>query len=219
MKAIAIFLTSNFIWFFSFIYPNHYGIKAFETSFVRGIMLLILSFSLSKGQSLPNSLSFPHQSLTILARSCMLSFYGWGMAFSQFYLPLPIVHTISGTGPLFVFIIDYYLNDVKINQKQLVGIIFGIAGLILTVNGRLIITYIDPTYEVESEFSYRTSSPVVIVLVSFLLAFVNVLWAYSTVITKSLNYTPYQLCFHNGIVLMYFSGILFSTNEEHGFTV
>ena len=68
------------------------------------------------------------------------------MAFSQFYLPLPIVHTISGSGPLFVFIIDYYLNGIEINQKQLTGIAFGIIGLILAVNGRLIITYIDPTY-------------------------------------------------------------------------
>ena len=48
-----------------------------------------------------------------------MTMFGWGLAYSQFYLPLPIVHTLNGSGPLFVFIVDYFLNGIKINRKQI----------------------------------------------------------------------------------------------------
>ena len=44
-------------------------------------------------------------------------------ASSQYILPLPIVHTLGCTGTLFVFLIDYLLNNVKINLKQSVHIL------------------------------------------------------------------------------------------------
>ena len=75
-----------------------------------------------------------------------MSFFSSIVGLAQFYLPLPIVHTICGSGPIFVFILDYYLNGVRINLKQLIGIILGLLGLILTVNGRLIILYFDPSF-------------------------------------------------------------------------
>lgn len=52
-----------------------------------------------------------------------------------FVVPSPIINVISLTGPLFVFILDYYLNGVAINSKQLYGIIIGFSGVLLTVNG------------------------------------------------------------------------------------
>ena len=73
-----------------------------------------------------------------------MAIQGCVLAFSQFYIPLPVVHTIGSSGVIFIFIIDYYLNGVKVNRKQIMGIIIGIIGLILTVNGRLIITYFNP---------------------------------------------------------------------------
>lgn len=63
---------------------------------------------------------------------------------SQFILPLPIVHTINCSGTLFVFLVDYLLNHVKINIKQVIGIAFGILGAILATNGALITKYFYP---------------------------------------------------------------------------
>ena len=34
------------------------------------------------------------------------------ISLSQFILPLPIVHTINSSGIIFVFIIDYLINNV-----------------------------------------------------------------------------------------------------------
>ena len=81
-----------------------------------------------------------------------MAYQGWSVALSHFYIPIPVIHTLSGTGPIFVFVIDYYKNGVNINKKQLVGIILGICGLILTVNGRILMSWIDPTFSLDSEF-------------------------------------------------------------------
>ena len=83
-------------------------------------------------------------------RNMLMIFFGWNLALSQFYLPLPIVHTISGTGSIFVFLVDYFLNGVAITPKQLVGVVVGFMGLVLTVNGRLLIHYIDPSFQEHS---------------------------------------------------------------------
>ena len=72
--------------------------------------------------------------------------FGWVFALSQMYISLPMAHTINGSGPIFIYIIDYYLNGVQVSRRQVVSIVVVIVGLILTVNGRLIVTYFDPDY-------------------------------------------------------------------------
>ena len=54
---------------------------------------------------------------------------------AQFYLSQPIIQTIYTTGPLFVFIVDYKINHVKITQKQFYGVMLGVFGVLMTVNG------------------------------------------------------------------------------------
>jgi drug/metabolite transporter (DMT)-like permease len=75
-----------------------------------------------------------------------MTFHSFCTGFSQFVLPLPVCYTISCSGILFVFIIDYFVNGTSINKKQIIGIVIGIMGVILTSNGSLITTLIDPTY-------------------------------------------------------------------------
>jgi drug/metabolite transporter (DMT)-like permease len=73
-------------------------------------------------------------------------FHGFFFAFSQYVLPLPIVHTIGCCGTLFVFLFDYLLNHVKTNMKQAIGIIIGLIGALTATNGKLITKLIDPSY-------------------------------------------------------------------------
>ena len=73
--------------------------------------------------------------------------HGFMIAFSQFFLPLPIVHTISTASNLFVFLWDYWLFGVKINKTQKLGIFVGIIGVLLVVNGRIIMNHLNPNYE------------------------------------------------------------------------
>lgn len=72
-----------------------------------------------------------------------MSIYSIIISLSQFILPLPVVHTINSSGPIFVFIIDYLINGVKINFHQTIGVCIGLFGVLLTGNGKIIMMWID----------------------------------------------------------------------------
>jgi uncharacterized protein (DUF697 family) len=66
------------------------------------------------------------------------------LAFVQFILPLPLVYTISSSGNLFVFLLDYKLYGIKINASQAVGLVIGFIGVLGVVMGRPIIYWLSP---------------------------------------------------------------------------
>jgi drug/metabolite transporter (DMT)-like permease len=76
-------------------------------------------------------------------RNIIVTAQGLVYTLSNFYLPLPIVSTINSTGPIFVFILDYYINGTTIVRSQVYGILIGMVGVIFTVNGGLILGLFD----------------------------------------------------------------------------
>ena len=73
-------------------------------------------------------------------RNYLVAVQGLGLAAAQFYLPLPIVHLILCSSSIFVAIIDYFRNGVKMNSAQIQGIIIGFVGLALIINDDLILS-------------------------------------------------------------------------------
>jgi drug/metabolite transporter (DMT)-like permease len=71
----------------------------------------------------------------MMARSLIVLIQGLYFAGMQFYLTQPIVQTLNSTGPLFVYLLDYKINNVKVTRTQFIGIIIGIIGVLFTVNG------------------------------------------------------------------------------------
>ena len=80
-------------------------------------------------------------------RNGIMIIFAFSMSFVQFVLPLPIVHTITASGNIFIFFWDYYLYSTTITSKQLKGIVIGLVGVVLLINGRIILSIIDPSYE------------------------------------------------------------------------
>ena len=72
----------------------------------------------------------------LLFRSFILVIHGMVMAGVQFYLPIPITHTLGCTGPLFMFGVQYLFGGAKINQKQIIGAATSFIGIIFVANGR-----------------------------------------------------------------------------------
>lgn len=70
----------------------------------------------------------------------------------QYYLPLPIAITLGCISPLFVYIYDYFLYGVTINQTQVIFLIVSILGVALTANGAYLITFIDSSFDHSSSF-------------------------------------------------------------------
>ena len=124
----------------------------YETVFVRGLAIFLVDAFLCWKNGLSFDIPVKSDLKYCLLRSLAMAYQGWSVALSHFYIPIPVIHTLSGSGPIFVFAIDYYRNGVSINKKQLVGMIFGICGVILTVNGRILMSWIDPAFSIDSEF-------------------------------------------------------------------
>ena len=145
-------LLGNLSWVVAFIYPNENKIEFFESSMVRGYVLLIASYFLCLRKKVDTTIKDKTSFGRLMLRNIIMSMNGWVAGFAQFYLPISIVHTLSAGGPIFIFIIDYYINGVKVNKKQVIGIALGVVGLILTINGSFIMVYFNPDYKIETEF-------------------------------------------------------------------
>jgi drug/metabolite transporter (DMT)-like permease len=72
-----------------------------------------------------------------------MAIYSLILSLAQFILPLPVVHTINCSGYIFIFLVDYFLNGVKINCQQAIGVFLGIVGVLLAGNGRVIMELMD----------------------------------------------------------------------------
>ncbi len=98
-------------------------------------MVIALSYIVGRYLNIDLTYRDPYNFKILMARNFFTCVQAFGYTIVQFYLPQPIVQTLNSTGPLFVFLLDYKLNGIKITQKQIVGILFGMIGVLLTVNG------------------------------------------------------------------------------------
>lgn len=145
----------------------------------------------------------------ILIRSLILSCTSLFVGASQFVLPLSIVHTIISSSTLFVFIIDYAINSVVVNLKQVIGIAIGSIGMVLASNGRFISTLIDPTYHEHTIFqNYVTDNIYVIALFTLCFIVAIVFCSYAFVITKQLGCNPFQVNYFLGLTSLFSGSVL-----------
>lgn len=130
---------------------------------------------------------------------------------AQFYLPLPIVHTVNFFAPIFIFIIDYFENGVRVSTAQMWFLVMSVLGVLFTVNNELFSKLIDPNYEKETEFkNYIKLSPWEFSLYGFGLILVMFLWAYGLLRVRTFykNHHTY-VNFHLGVVFTITSGFLY----------
>ena len=119
----------------------------------------------------------------------------------HYFLPFPVTNALTLTGPLFVFLIDYLLNNITCNRKQAVGITAGLVGVVIASNSDYFLTFIDLDYSPKSTFThYKSHDPTVKMLLALLAVLSNVGWAYAIVIQKRISHVP-------GIKISYFLGV------------
>ena len=143
-KAIAYMFLAISIWFFTFIYPNEQQIRGFESNISRGVCFLVIGYFICWRRGNIPTFKEAQGHINLIKRNFCFSSFAIIAGIAQFYMPLSVVHTVCGSGPIFVFILDYYLNGVGVSKKQVVGIALGVVGLVLTVNGSFIMVLLDP---------------------------------------------------------------------------
>lgn len=149
-------------------------------------------------------------------RSLIFVVHSFVLGWTQFYLPLYAVHTISGFGPIFVCILNYFLNGVKINLNQVKGILIAFIGIILTVNGKVIWSWMNPDYHFETDFkNYKTNDPTTLFLVA-LTFFVNMMfWAYAILLTKKNDSHIVAIVYHQAVMGLIISGVSYTLLPIH----
>lgn len=130
---------------------------------------------------------------------------------AQFYLPLPVVHTVNFFGPIFIFIIDFFENGVSINKKQLYCLLAGVLGIICTINDELINKIMDNEYEIKTDFkNYISLDPTSFSLYGLALIGVMFVWAYGLLRVRTFyKNTHIHVNFHLGMLFILMSGFLY----------
>jgi drug/metabolite transporter (DMT)-like permease len=141
--SMIMVLFGSVIYNFGFIYVNEMKIHPITTALSRGIVLSSLSYLLSRKFSTEITYKSPYLLKWLVIRSSIMIVQGLAFATVQFYLPQPIAITINSSPPIFVSILDYFLNGIIMNRLQIVFLFVSLIGVILTINGSYIITYLD----------------------------------------------------------------------------
>ena len=98
-------------------------------------MVIALSYIVGRYLNINLTYRDPRNFKILMARNLFTCVQAFGYTIVQFYLPQPIVQTLNSTGPLFVFLLDYKMNGITVTKKQIIGILFGMFGVLLTING------------------------------------------------------------------------------------
>jgi len=129
-----LFGSSQVLFTLGFIFANDNKINPIETSLLRGIASVILNYSMARYYDMSLDFKYDITFVNLLKRNSIMVLHGLAMGTAQFYLPLPIVHTISFFAPIFIFVIDYFENGVRINKPQFYCLAAALLGIVCTIN-------------------------------------------------------------------------------------
>lgn len=157
--AYLINLIANILWALGLLFgTENKHINYVYMGMMRGLGILVLAFPMARYYKV--RIDFPSLSdLKILnLRNFIMTSHGFFFALSFHYLEAPVVYTISNAGPIVVYIIDYFTNDIAVGRRQLIGIAVSFAGIILAINSHLIYRELGFEEDTASEFDYTDAS-------------------------------------------------------------
>lgn len=163
-------------------------------------MQAIITYSICKYMNLQLQFRSALEFSVLFIRSFIFTVHSFVLCWSQVYLPLYIVHTISAFGPIFVCMLNYFIYGKVIVKQQIMGMLVAFCGILLTVNGRSILALLDPDYTFSSDFkNYKSDDPFVLLVVACILLLFVVFWAYAILITKKNEHHIVEVVYHQSI--------------------
>ena len=106
--SYVLFGSSQILFTVGFIFANDNKMNPIETSLLRGIASVIINYSMTRYYDMTLEYKYDVTFINLFKRNFFVVLHGLAMGTAQFYLPLPIVHTINFFAPIFIFIIDYF---------------------------------------------------------------------------------------------------------------
>lgn len=109
---IILMSVCNLMWPFWFYYVSSHNVSVWEITLARGAaislshMIILWFFGLASDFKSWLDLKY------LFIRNSLVLIHQVLYSETHYYLPYPVTNTINLTGPLFVFVIDYYLNGI-----------------------------------------------------------------------------------------------------------
>lgn len=151
----------------------------------KGVVGTLLNYLVLSYRGYDNKFESPRNFKWLLILNICILAYFYALPFSQFYLPLPIVHTIGCSSIAIIYTIDYFLNGITITKNGAIGVVFALVGVVLMANNRLIMSIIAED-SFDSRFvHYRNGSVLLCSFVAFVLFIARFLNCYALVKLKS----------------------------------
>ena len=92
----------------AFLYVNDHRVNPIETSILRGFALVLVNAIIARYYNMTLDFKYEVNFWNMMKRNISMTIQGVAVTMAQFYMPIPLVHTISFFAPIFVFIIDYF---------------------------------------------------------------------------------------------------------------
>jgi len=132
--SYILFGLSQVLFPLAFIYSNDKKINPVETSLVRGLVSMLVNFAIIRYYDMSLDYKYDVNFKNLFKRNTIVVIHGLAITMAQFYMPLPIVHTINFFAPIFIFIIDFFENGVRINKTQFYFLLASVIGILCTLN-------------------------------------------------------------------------------------
>jgi drug/metabolite transporter (DMT)-like permease len=137
---------SQLIFPLTFLYVSENGIDPVYTNLSRGLITVISHYAIILYFGISIDVPRSADIKIILIRNTITVFQQLLHTYMFYVLSFSLIGTLIVAGPLFVFIIDYLMNSVTVNRKQVIGIILGVLGVIITINGDAIMALLYDDY-------------------------------------------------------------------------
>ncbi len=132
--SYLVFGLSQVLFPLSFIYVNENKFNPVETNLIRGAGVIFVNYVIARYYKMNLDYKYDINFYNLIKRNLIMVLHGLAFASAQFYLPLPIVHTIGCSAPIYIFVLDYYENGVRATRGQIISLTIGILGIICTIN-------------------------------------------------------------------------------------
>ena len=105
---------------------------------IRGLATTFLFFTMAKING--SRLDFRNlKDFKIVAiRTVIMTVQQFLISYSLKYLQPSMVQTLVNSGPVIVFVIDYFKNKIEVTVKQIIGIIIATFGLMIAINSMIL---------------------------------------------------------------------------------
>jgi drug/metabolite transporter (DMT)-like permease len=185
------------------LYVSQHGFSPFQTNFARGVCIFFTHIAIGSYLGIGLSFKNAHDFKYLLIRNSLFLIQQFVYAAMHYVLSFPLINSINISGPLFVFLLDYYLNGVTINRVQAVGIAVAFAGILLNINGDFLMSLLDPAFEITTTYqNYQVTDTKLKILFAFLALLSSLLWGYAIVLQKKIRHV-------SGLQISFFLGVEF----------